>query len=1263
MSTSQSRRAAVPTITYPDLPVSARRDEIANAIENHQVVIVAGETGSGKTTQLPKICLELGRGVDKMIGHTQPRRIAARSVAERLCDELGVELGQQVGYQVRFTDELSDLTLVKLMTDGILLAEIQGDPLLSKYDTIIIDEAHERSLNIDFLLGYLAQLLPKRPDLKLIITSATIDSERFAEHFGPQQAEPEDEAPVISVSGRTYPVEIRYREPEDGDQFSGIVDGVFELMDEGPGDILVFLSGEGEIKDADKALRDALPHYAAPGEGKPGSVEVLPLYARLSSAEQHRIFQVREWRRIILATNIAETSLTVPGIRYVIDPGTARISRYSNKTKVQRLPIEKVSQASANQRSGRCGRVADGVAIRLYSEEDFEGRPEFTEPEIQRTSLASVILQMASLGLGDVAEFPFVDPPQMTAVRAGLQLLDEIGAMKTGRITRLGSKLARLPIDPRLGRMLLEAQRNGVVSEVLVIVAALSVQDVRERPAEKRAEADAFHARFTDPRSDFIGYLNVWRYLNVMQRDLSNSAFRRLCRNEYLNYLRFREWRDVVTQLRQMGRSLGAKRIGIPSLRLIDEAGDVATAVRAFDRSKSDEIHKSLLVGLLSSLGSWDEKRKDYEGSRGSRFIIWPGSGLAKRHPSWVMAAELVETSRLFARTVAQIEPEWVEPVASHVMNRVHSEPFWSTKNGAAMVHEKVMLYGMTVIADREVLLSKVGTMAAYELARDMFIRHGLVQNQWRDNWHPFIKENKQAIEDAREVERRRRVHGLVADELELERFFDERIPDDIVSAAHFNAWYKKNKQNVDLTYPRSLLLGEEEASEDDYPDTWVQRDIQLPIDYQFNPGGRTDGMTVTVPVTLLPQLTDDGFDWLVPGMRAELAEATIRSLPKRLRRELVPAPDVAKAVTDLLPPWEEVAQGQEDAPTYRQAFARAVRELRGVEIDEWGELPPHLTITFKVTSGKKVVATGTSITHLQKQLAPDTKQAVSSAVKKAVAQAIQPSLPTTGFGKDGLPASLVAGGAKGYPALVDRGGQVRVEVLDTVREQTREHRRGVLAMLTQKLSLPVGRVTSRWSPTLSLTMAGSPYPTTEALVADLQWAAVRNLAGRVTSVRTQEELDEIANKIRDRVEDEVYRLAEITGRVLGSWRELLAAVDRASGSLLGVAAEVTDQANGLVYDGFVKETPNEWLPHIPRFLSAAVIRLQSGLDQDDEKADQVQLAESLLDRFTPDSLEQEAAAERARWLIEELRVSLWAQKLGTSVKVSLPRIQKLLTS
>ena len=1259
-NSENSRRASVPLITYPDLPVSARREEIKDAIERNQVVIISGETGSGKTTQLPKICLELGRGITGLIGHTQPRRIAARSVAERISDELGVELGQQVGYQVRFTDQVSGSTLVKLMTDGILLAEIQSDPMLRQYDTIIIDEAHERSLNIDFLLGYLAQLLPKRPDLKLIITSATIDSEKFAAHFGPRAATPTKAAPIINVSGRTYPVEIRYRPLEDEDQVEGIVGAVTELLAEDPGDILVFLSGEGEIRDTDKGLADALPRYAKAGHATPGSIEVLPLFSRLSAAEQHRIFAPHSHRRIILATNIAETSLTVPGIKYVIDPGTARISRYSNKTKVQRLPIEKISRASANQRSGRSGRVSDGIAIRLYSEDDYESRPEFTEPEIQRTSLASVILAMTALGLGDVEEFPFVDPPQLSAIKAGLQLLYEIGALVDGRLTAIGTKLARLPIDPRLGRMLLEAQKNGVVSEVLIIVAALSVQDVRERPTEKRDEADRFHDRFTDGSSDFLAYLNLWRYLGVRQRDMSNSAFRRLCRSEYLNYLRYREWLDVVTQLKQMARSLGARRLALPSPREV--AGrDPATVVAGMDRKNSELIHRSLLVGLLSSLGSYDQRRRDYEGSRGSRFVIWPGSGLAKRTPSWVVAAELVETSRLFARTVASIRPEWVESLASHIATTVHSEPYWSSKQGAAMVHEKVLIYGLTLIADRSVLLSKVGTESARDVAREMLIRRGLVDGDWRENWHPFMKKNAARLAEAKDIEQRRRRHGLVADERELERFFDERIPADIVSAAHFNRWYKQHKSTVDLTYPMSLLIGDEGASEQDYPSTWTQGGITLPITYGFDPGSVRDGLTIDVPVTILPQLTDDGFDWLVPGMLPELVEATIRSLPKPIRRHLVPAPDTASHILDILPDWEEA---QRQGPSFRDAFAAAVRALKGVEVDEWGDLPPHLTITFRVLSnGGKVLGEGTSIEHLKKTLAPDTRRAVSSAVKKAVSTALSDTLPTTGFG-DGLPASVETGGVKGYPALVDTGSGVKVEVLDNPRTQVRAHRDGVLALAVEKVALPTQRVTSRWTGDMSLTLAGSPYRSTDDLVADMQRAAVRNLAGNLARVRTKEDFEDMVGGVRDRVEDEIYRIALITTRVLSAARNLEVACDDAPASLAGVVAEERDHLTHLVYPGFLSATPNEYLAHLPRYLNAGVVRLQSAganLGADDERAETIEEARDLVARYEPATAEEDHKYLTATWLIEELRVSLFAQKLGTPVKVSLPRIRKAL--
>ena len=965
------RAASVPTITYPaQLPVSARQEEIAAAILANQVVIVAGETGSGKTTQIPKICLDLGRGVNAMIGHTQPRRIAARSVAERIAQELGTKVSKEsiVGYQVRFTDEVSEHTLIKLMTDGILLAEIQNDPLLRRYDTLIIDEAHERSLNIDFILGYLARLLPQRPDLKVIITSATIDSERFAAHFG-VEGRP---APIIEVSGRTYPVEIRYRpldgvEPESDssqtnsaaasasadeprDQVTGILDAVDELMALGPGDILVFLAGERDIRDTEAALIDHLgPRYAANESSArlPGSVEIIPLYSRLSAAAQHRVFEKHRLRRIVLATNVAETSLTVPSIRYVIDPGVARISRYSNKTKVQRLPIEPISQASANQRSGRCGRVADGVAIRLYSQTDYEGREPYTEPEILRTSLASVILQMAALRLGNVADFPFIDPPDRRAIADGVALLTEIGAISANsksmhepRLTAIGHQLARLPIDPRLGRMLLEANKRGCASEVMVIVSALSIQDVRERPLDAQEAADAMHRRLADPTSDFLTYLNFWRYLRTQSRDLSGSAFRRMCRHEYLHYLRIREWRDVYNQLAQLARPLGinAQNIELPtrasiraaSDRLVPDShaagmanADVADAVVALGQSTdtpdADAIHQSLLVGLLSNLGNYDERRREYAGARATHFTIWPGSGLRRKQYDWVMAAELVETSRLFARTVARIQPQWVEQAAKHLVKVTYGEPYWSTKKGAAMVHQRVLLYGLTLVADRPVTLASVGTDAARQAAREMFIRSGLVEGGWHAR-HAFVERNRELLEDTAEVERRQRTHGILADDQALFDFYDERLPEKITSAAAFDNWWKHQRQDTPklLDFTRELLLPEGENL-DGYPDTWHQGDLTLALTYVFEPGRLDDGVSVQVPIEVLTRLRPEGFDWLVPGMRPQLCVATIRALPKRVRRQLVPAPDTGARI------WELICQ------LYPQAAGTAASQPDGV--------------------------------------------------------------------------------------------------------------------------------------------------------------------------------------------------------------------------------------------------------------------------------------------------------------------------------------------
>ena len=1069
------RAAAIPVISFPDLPVSARRDEIARAIRDHQVVIVSGETGSGKTTQLPKICMQLGRGVSGMIGHTQPRRLAARSVADRIAHELGQtvgrESGQVVGYQVRFTDEVGPTTLVKLMTDGILLAEIQSDPMLRRYDTLIIDEAHERSLNIDFILGYVARLLPARPDLKVIITSATIDSDRFARHFGTWEGTPGsgrliEPAPVIEVSGRTYSVEIRYRplgpttpssytseasaqqadEAEDSadEQSSGpmqlvledpddelatlgygmgedidvetaICHAVDELSAEGDGDILVFLPGERDIRDTEAALLDHLKgrgRRAGDDKGaRPGDIEILPLYARLTAAEQHRVFEPHHLRRVVLATNVAETSLTVPGIRYVIDPGLARISRYSNKTKVQRLPIEPVSQASANQRAGRCGRVAEGVAIRLFSQADYLSRPRFTEPEILRTSLASVILQMASLGLGAVEDFPFLDAPDRRAVRDGVALLVEIGALAQDResadaapassqyrLTGIGRDLARLPIDPRLGRMLLEAERLGCASEVLVIVAALSIQDVRERPAEHKGTADASHARLADPHSDFITYLNLWRYLAVQARDLSGSAFRRMCRAEFFHYLRWREWRDVVGQLRQMARALGiaAGPVGEPSTGDVVEAAQFGGAQDAAVRAvlaygqgtasvDADQVHRSLLVGLLSYLGSWDETKRDYEGARGTHFTIWPGSGVSG-HPAWVMTAELVETSRLFARTVARIRPEWVEPAARGLLKRSYSEPFWSVAKGAAMVRERVTLYGLTLAADREVLLGRLGDLVideavaasrshapragslealaaglvsaskdplssgsfeprhfeelaaaregttARELAREMFIRNALVDGQWRER-HAFQRRNEALVEQAREVERRSRTHGLVADEQARFHFFDDLIPEHVTSAAAFNRWWKDERRSHPdlLIYPASLLMPREATSGEGFPDRWQCGDLSLPLSYEFAPGSPRDGVSMRIPIEVLERVSDAGTDWLVPGMREDLLTEAIRALPKGVRRLLAPAPDVAASVAR----WIEQAGDEPVEAVVASADKSAGKATKAADSDE----------------------------------------------------------------------------------------------------------------------------------------------------------------------------------------------------------------------------------------------------------------------------------------------------------------------------------------
>ncbi|MFI7150632.1 ATP-dependent RNA helicase HrpA [Nonomuraea sp. NPDC050022] len=1218
------RREAVPEISYPEnLPVSQRKDDILAAIRDHQVVIIAGETGSGKTTQIPKICLELGRGVRGLVGHTQPRRIAARTVAERIAEELGTELGQAVGYKVRFTDQASDRTLVKLMTDGILLAELQNDRLLEQYDTLIIDEAHERSLNIDFILGYLKQLLPKRPDLKLIITSATIDPERFSRHF--------DDAPIVEVSGRTYPVEVRYRPlDEDDDQTQGIVDACRELVTEGPGDILVFLSGEREIRDAADALDKADFR----------NTEVLPLYARLSAAEQHRVFQRHTGRRIVLATNVAETSLTVPGIKYVVDPGYARISRYSHRTKVQRLPIEAISQASANQRKGRSGRTSDGVCIRLYEEEDFLKRPEFTDPEILRTNLASVILQMTSIGLGDIEAFPFVEPPDRRQVRDGVSLLHELGAFDgQGGITGIGRKLAGLPVDPRLGRMVLEAEKNGCLREVMVIAAALSIQDPRERPVDKQQQADEKHRRFADPESDFLSYLNLWNHLRDKQRELSSSAFRRLCKSEFLNYLRVREWQDIYSQIRQ---SLGAQ----PGSQQADP----------------QQVHAALLVGLLSHIGVKDvmEKRapdgrrpiQEYIGARNARFAIFPGSALAKKQPQWVMSAELVETSRLWARVNAKIEPDWVEPLAQHLVKRTYSEPHWEKNQGAVIALEKVTLYGVPLVAGRKVNYGRIDP----DLSRELFIRHALVEGDW-DSHHRFLQDNRKLLEEVEELENRARRRDIMVDDEALFDFYDQRVPADVVSARHFDSWWKKVRTAEPdlLTYSPEMLVNEgADVSAHDYPDAWRQLGQRMKLTYQFEPGADADGVTVHVPLQVLNQVSSDGFDWQIPGLRDELITALIRSLPKHLRRNFVPAPNYAKQVL------EGVRQGGEPL---LEAVERELLRLTGVRVphDAWqlDQVPDHLRITYRVIDERKrTIAEDKDLDALKRRLAPRLRKTLSAAADDLE----QSGLHTWSFGT--LPKVFEQGRMKGYPALVDDGDSVSIKIFETEAEQRRSHWPGTRRLLLLNVTNPAKSLLGGLSNQAKLALSRSPHGGAVALFDDVVNAAIDKLMLDLGGPAWDPvSFDRLYQHVRAHVHETSAEVLGRTEQILTVWHAIGTRLDalRQSAS----TSDVRDQLGKLVFAGFITATGYRRLPDILRYIRAIERRLTKLPEEpwrDEEWMDRVHKVEDayedLLARLHPARRSDPDVLE-IRWMIEELRVSFFAQTLGTPTPVSEKRIAK----
>ncbi|MDE9366126.1 ATP-dependent RNA helicase HrpA [Luteipulveratus sp. YIM 133132] len=1243
----ERRRALVPSIAYPQaLPVSAAREEIAAAIRDHQVVVVAGETGSGKTTQLPKICLELGRGLAGTIGHTQPRRIAARSVAERIAEELDVELGEQVGYQVRFTDHANRDTLVKVMTDGILLSEMQRDRDLRRYDTLIIDEAHERSLNIDFILGYLKQLLPRRPDLKVIITSATIDPEKFAQHFA-RDGVP---APIIEVSGRTYPVELRYRplvrtdgEVEvDVDQVTGIVEAVEELWTETPRDgraqdVLVFCSGEREIRDAADALRGLdLPQ-----------TEILPLYARLSAAEQHRVFSRHSGRRVVLATNVAETSLTVPGIRYVVDTGTARISRYSQRTKVQRLPIEPVSQASAQQRSGRCGRVAEGICIRLYSEEDFQARPEFTDPEILRTSLASVILQMTSLGLGDVARFPFVDPPDARQVTDGVRLLEELGALDPEavdprkRLTAYGRTLAALPVDPRMARMLVAAAENGSLHEVLVIVAGLSIQDVRERPAESQAQADQAHARFKDEHSDFISYLNLWRYLKEQQKELSGSAFRRMCKREYLHYLRIREWQDLHTQLRQACKQ--------QHLTLND------------NEASPDTVHQALLTGLLSHIGLRDRDRRDYLGARNARFSIQPGSTLFRRQPDWVMAAELVETTRLWARVNARTDPAWVERAAGHLVKRSYAEPHWERKQGSAMALERVTLYGVPLVAGRKVPYGRVDP----HVSRELFIRHALVEGDWETR-HRFFADNQALLRRLSDLEARARRRDLLVDDETLVQFYDERIPESVVSATHFDTWWKTaSRQTPDLlTYSEELLVSDDAQAVDEsqFPKSWRQGDLRLRLTYQFEPGEDADGVTVHIPVEQLNQIEDTGFDWLVPGMREELAVALIKSLPKATRRSFVPAPDHARAA---------LAQTDPADGAITDELAGALTRRTGVRLPpqewDWSRVPDHLRMTFRIEDRRRrPLGEGKDLSVLKEQLAGQVRstmaRAAASVEREGLRQWAFGDLPETFETKQGRQT------IQGFPAVVDRGDTVAVEVLPSRAESDEATRLGVRRLLLLNTDVPWKRILGLLTNAQRLALGSNPHGDLQAMLDDALACALDAVVADQPggAPRTPAGFEEALRSVKQLVVPRVIEVVDLLVPVLNHYRELDLALGRMTpASVASLREDVRAQLDHLVYPGFVAGTGLARLRDLDRYLRAALERLDKApadMARDQERAEVVrrveQEREDLLAEL-PAARRSEPAVVELRWMVEELRVSLFAQRLGTAYPVSEKRVYK----
>ncbi|WP_122723585.1 ATP-dependent RNA helicase HrpA [Pseudomonas viridiflava] len=1239
-----SRRESVPTVRYDDnLPIAAKRDEIKDALLKHQVLIIAGETGSGKTTQLPKICLEIGRGQHGLIGHTQPRRIAARSVASRVAEELATPLGALVGYQVRFEDQSNSNTLIKLMTDGILLAETQHDRFLERYDTIIVDEAHERSLNIDFLLGYLKTLLPRRPDLKVIITSATIDLQRFSEHF--------NDAPIIEVSGRTFPVDTWYRpltseQDEEGNSVEddltvdqAILATLEELADferserKSPGDVLVFLPGEREIRDAAEMLRKAQLRHT----------EILPLYARLSPAEQQRIFQSHSGRRVVLATNVAETSLTVPGIRYVIDTGTARISRYSYRAKVQRLPIEAVSQASANQRKGRCGRVEPGLCVRLYSEEDFNARPEFTDPEILRTNLAAVILQMLHLRLGEITDFPFIEPPDGKAISDGFNLLQELSAVnRENQLTPLGRQLARLPVDPRMGRMLLEAAKQGSLQEVLIVASAMSVQDVRERPPERQQAADQAHAQWKDADSDFAGLVNLWRGFEEQRQALTASPLRNWCRCNFLNYLRLREWRDSHRQLSLICRDL--------QLTVNKEPADYP------------KFHKAILSGLLSQIGQKADEG-DYLGARQRRFWIHPSSGLGKKRPQWLMTAELVETTKLYARMVAKIDADWIEPLAGHLIKKNHFEPHWEKKRGQVVAFEQITLFGLIVVGRRPVHFGPVDPV----VSRELFIREGLVRGDIQSR-AKCLSANTRLLEQLDELEAKARRRDILADEDTLYAFYEARIPADIHQTATFDSWYKTESQKN----PQLLIMREEdvlarEASEvtaAQYPDTLRLGELSLSLTYHFEPNHPRDGVTLRVPAPLLLSLPAGRLEWLVPGLLETKCIALVRSLPKAVRKNFVPVPDFIKAAL------QRITFGE---GSLTEALGRELLRMTGARVTDeaWAEatqqLESHLKMNLEIVDGDgKFLGEGRDLDALTARFAeasqaalavPQTaksQQPVEAKVFAPVAQKTQQNIA-------GLSMTV-------YPALVEEGGTVKEGRFSTQAEAEYQHRRALQRLLLQQLAEPAKFLRSKLPGQTELALLYRELGRIDALIEDILLASLDScvLEGEAELPRDGAGLLSLAERKRADWTEHAERLAKLTLEILKLWHGLQ---KRFKGKIdLAQAVALNDikaQLGKLVYPGFVRETPAQWLKEMPRYLKAIEMRLEKLPGQlQKDRVWSIELAglwaqyQARADKHRQEGKRDPELAVY-RWWMEEYRVSLFAQQLGTKMPVSDKRLSK----